>query len=179
MILGSVVDSDINEKRIAISPDTIKKYITGGFSVQLEKDFGKNSNIDDNELQRLGAKILNKEEIYKTSDIIVKINCPSDSEILLIKEGAVLIGIFFPYLNKDRINKLLKRNIKIFSLELLPRITRAQSMDILSSQANLAGYKAVIDSVYEYNKAVPMMMTAAGTITPAKFFIIGAGVAGL
>ena len=179
MILGSVVDSDINEKRIAISPDTIKKYITGGFSVQLEKDFGKNSNIDDNELQRLGAKILNKEEIYKTSDIIVKINCPSDSEILLIKEGAVLIGSFFPYLNKDRINKLLKRNIKIFSLELLPRITRAQSMDILSSQANLAGYKAVIDSVYEYNKAVPMMMTAAGTITPAKFFIIGAGVAGL
>jgi alanine dehydrogenase len=74
MILGSVVDSDINEKRIAISPDTIKKYITSGFSVQLEKDFGKNSNIDDNELQRLGAKILNKEEIYKTSDIIVKIN---------------------------------------------------------------------------------------------------------
>ena len=95
--------------------DTIKKYITSGFSVQLEKDFGKNSNIDDNELQRLGAKILNKEEIYKTSDIIVKINCPSDSEILLIKEGAVLIGSFFPYLNKDRINKLLKRNIKIFS----------------------------------------------------------------
>ena len=190
MILGSVVDSDINEKRIAISPDTIKKYITSGLSVQLEKDFGKNSNIDDNELQRLGAKILNKEEIYKTSDIIVKINCPSDSEILLIKEGAVLIGSFFPYLNKDRINKLLKRNIKIFSLELLPRITRAQSMDILSSQANLAGYKAVIDSVYEYNKAVidsvyefnkavPMMMTAAGTITPAKFFVIGAGVAGL
>ena len=100
-------------------------------------------------------------------------------KFLLIKEGAVLIGSFFPYLNKDRINKLLKRNIKIFSLELLPRITRAQSMDILSSQANLAGYKAVIDSVYEYNKAVPMMMTAAGTITPAKFFIIGAGVAGL
>ena len=123
MILGSVVDSDINEKRIAISPDTIKKYITSGFSVQLEKDFGKNSNIDDNELQRLGAKILNKEEIYKTSDIIVKINCPSDSEILLIKEGAVLIGSFFPYLNKDRINKLLKRNIKIFSLELLPFCT--------------------------------------------------------
>ena len=131
MILGSVVDSDINEKRIAISPDTIKKYITGGFSVQLEKDFGKNSNIDDNELQRLGAKILNKEEIYKTSDIIVKINCPSDSEISLIKDGSVLIGSFFPHLNKDKINKLLKKNIKIFSLELLPRITRAQSMDIV------------------------------------------------
>jgi NAD(P) transhydrogenase subunit alpha len=135
MILGSVNDSDIVEKRIPISPDTIKKYIASGFSVQVEKDFGKNSNIQDVELQNLGAKVLNKEEIYKTSDILIKINCP--------------------------------------------RITRAQSMDILSSQANLAGYKAVIDSVYEFNRAVPMMMTAAGTITPAKFFIIGAGVAGL
>ena len=179
MILGSVNDSDIVEKRIPISPDAIKKYIASGFSVQVEKDFGKNSNIQDVELQNLGAKVLNKEEIYKTSDILIKINCPSDSEISLIKEGAVLIGSFFPHLNKDKINKLLKKNIKIFSLELLPRITRAQSMDILSSQANLAGYKAVIDSVYEFNRAVPMMMTAAGTITPAKFFIIGAGVAGL
>ena len=179
MILGSVNDSDIVEKRIPISPDTIKKYIASGFSVQVEKDFGKNSNVQDVELQNLGAKVLNKEEIYKTSDILIKINCPSDSEILLIKDGAVLIGSFFPHLNKDKINKLLKKNIKIFSLELLPRITRAQSMDILSSQANLAGYKAVIDSVYEFNRAVPMMMTAAGTITPAKFFIIGAGVAGL
>jgi len=168
MILGSVVDSDINEKRIAISLDTVKKYISNGFSVQLEKDFGKNSNINDSELQKLGAKISTKDEIYKTSDIIIKINCPSDSEISLIKDGSVLIGSFFPHLNKDKINKLLKKNIKIFSLELLPRITRAQSMDILSSQANLAGYKAV-----------PMMMTAAGTITPAKFFVIGAGVAGL
>jgi len=179
MILGSVNDSDIVEKRIPISPDTIKKYIASGFSVQVEKNFGKNSNIQDVELQNLGAKVLNKEEIYKTSDILIKINCPSDSEISLIKDGAVLIGSFFPHLNKDKINKLLKKNIKIFSLELLPRITRAQSMDILSSQANLAGYKAVIDSVYEFNRAVPMMMTAAGTITPAKFFIIGAGVAGL
>lgn len=179
MILGSVIDSDINEKRIAISLDTIKKYISNGFSVQLEKDFGKNSNINDSELQKLGAKILTKEEVYKTSDIIIKINCPNESEISSIKDGAILIGSFFPHLNKDKINKLLKKNIKIFSLELLPRITRAQSMDILSSQANLAGYKAVIDSVYEFNKAVPMMMTAAGTITPAKFFVIGAGVAGL
>ncbi len=179
MILGSVNDSDIVEKRIPISPDTIKKYIASGFSVQVEKDFGKNSNIQDVELQNLGAKVLNKEEIYKTSDILIKINCPSDAEISLIKDGAVLIGSFFPHLNKDKINKLLKKNSKIFSLELLPRITRAQSMDILSSQANLAGYKAVIDSVYEFNRAVPMMMTAAGTITPAKFFIIGAGVAGL
>ena len=145
MILGSVIDSDINEKRIAVSLDTVKKYISSGFAVQLEKDFGKNSNITDSELQKLGAKISTKEEIYKTSDIIIKINCPSDSEIASIKEGTVLIGSFFPHLNKDKVNKLLKKKIKIFSLELLPRITRAQSMDILSSQANLAGYIAVID----------------------------------
>jgi NAD(P) transhydrogenase subunit alpha len=179
MIIGSVIDGDINEKRIAISPETIKKFIANGFIVQLEKDFGKYSNIHDDELQKLGAKILNKDEIYKSSDIVIKINCPNESEISLIKDGAVLIGSFFPHLNKDKISKLLKKNIKIFSLELLPRITRAQSMDILSSQANLAGYKAVIDSVYEFNRAVPMMMTAAGTVTPAKFFVIGAGVAGL
>ena len=109
MILGSVIDSDINEKRIAVSLDTVKKYISNGFAVQLEKDFGKNSNITDSELQKLGAKISTKEEIYKTSDIIIKINCPSDSEIASIKEGAVLIGSFFPHLNKDKVNKLLKK----------------------------------------------------------------------
>ena len=179
MIIGSVIESDNNEKRISISSETIKKYISKGFSVQIEKDYGKHSNISNEEFEKLGAKISDKDNIYKTSDIIIKIACPNDFEISLIKNGSVLIGSFFPYLNKDKINKLLKKNIKIFSLELLPRITRAQSMDILSSQANLAGYKAVIDSVYEFNRAVPMMMTAAGTITPAKFFIIGAGVAGL
>jgi NAD(P) transhydrogenase subunit alpha len=179
MIIGSVIDSDNNEKRISISSETIKKYISKGFSVQIEKDYGKHSNISNEEFERLGAKISDKDNIYKTSDIIIKIACPNDFEISLIKNGSALIGSFFPYLNKDKINKLLKKNIKIFSLELLPRITRAQSMDILSSQANLAGYKAVIDSVYEFNRAVPMMMTAAGTVTPAKFFVIGAGVAGL
>ncbi|MEY4342686.1 MAG: transhydrogenase subunit alpha, partial [Pseudomonadota bacterium] len=95
MIIGSVVDGDINEKRIPLSPETIKKFIVNGFSVQLEKDFGKYSNIHDDELQKLGAKILNKDEVYKSSDIVIKINCPSESEISLIKDGAVLIGSFF------------------------------------------------------------------------------------
>jgi len=179
MIIGSVIENDNSEKRIAISLEVLKKYILNGFSVQIEKDFGKDSNISDEEFKKLGAEISSKEDIYKSSDIIIKITCPNESEIDLIKDGAILVGSFFPHLNKEKINKLLKKNIKIFSLELLPRITRAQSMDILSSQANLSGYKAVIDSVYEFNRAVPMMMTAAGTVTPAKFFIIGAGVAGL
>jgi NAD(P) transhydrogenase subunit alpha len=97
MILGSVIDSDINEKRIAISLDTVKKYISNGFSVQLEKDFGKNSNINDEELQKLGAKITTKEEIYRTSDIVIKINFPTDYEISLIKEGTELIGRFYTH----------------------------------------------------------------------------------
>jgi NAD(P) transhydrogenase subunit alpha len=179
MIIGSLADLETSEKRIPVSLETVKKYISFGFLVYLEKDFGKNCNINDDEFKKLGAKILSREEICKVSDIIIKINCPNDSEISLIKKSSIIIGNFYPHLNKDKINKLLKKDIKVFSLELLPRITRAQSMDILSSQANLAGYKAVIDSVYEFNRAIPMMMTAAGTVTPAKFFVIGAGVAGL
>ncbi len=179
MIIGSLIEEDLSEKRIALSLDTVKKYIASGFSVQIEKGFGKSSNISDEEFQKLGVQLTTRDNIFKSSDIIIKIICPTDNEINLIKEGTMLVGSYFPHLNKDKINKLIKKNIKLFSLELLPRITRAQSMDILSSQANLAGYKAVIDSVYEFNRAIPMMMTAAGTVTPAKFFIVGAGVAGL
>ena len=97
----------------------------------------------------------------------------------MIKNKSILVGQFNPALNKEALNKLIKKEVKIFSLELLPRITRAQSMDVLSSQANLAGFRAVIESIYEFGKVVPMMMTAAGTITPAKVLVIGAGVAGL
>ena len=118
-------------------------------------------------------------EVFEKSEIILKVNCPSNNEVNSIKDKSILIGQFDPLLNKEVINKLIKKDVKIFSLNLLPRITRAQSMDVLSSQANLAGYRAVIESVEEYGKAVPMMMTAAGTITPAKVLVIGAGVAGL
>ena len=105
--------------------------------------------------------------------------CPSDDEINSIQDKSILIGQFDPLSDKESLNKLIKKNINIFSLNLLPRITRAQSMDVLSSQANLAGYRAVIETVEEFGKVVPMMMTAAGTITPAKVLVIGAGVAGL
>ena len=117
--------------------------------------------------------------MLEKSEIILKVNCPSNDEINSIKNKSILIGQFDPLSDKERLNKLIKKNINIFSLNLLPRITRAQSMDVLSSQANLAGYRAVIETVEEFGKAVPMMMTAAGTITPAKVLVIGAGVAGL
>ena len=111
--------------------------------------------------------------------MIVKVNCPSDNEINILKENIILIGMFNPSKNKNKIDKIIDKKIKIFSLELLPRITRAQSMDVLSSQSNLAGYRAVVDCVAEFEKAVPMMMTAAGTVPAAKVLVIGAGVAGL
>jgi len=117
--------------------------------------------------------------VLEKSEIILKVNCPSNDEINSIKNKSILIGQFDPISNKEMINKMIKKDVKIFSLNLLPRITRAQSMDVLSSQANLAGYRAVIESVEEFGKVIPMMMTAAGTITPAKVMVIGAGVAGL
>jgi len=179
MIISTVSEKDSFEKRVLLTPDTIKKFRQLGFKVNVENNLGSFLNIKDEDFISIGAHCLKRNEILGSSDILLKINLPTFEEINLLKENTILIGNFFPNLNKEIINKLINKKIKIFSLELLPRITRAQSMDILSSQANLAGYKAVIDSVYEFNKAVPMMMTAAGTVTPAKFFIIGAGVAGL
>jgi len=179
MIIGSILEDDIYEKRTLLSPETIKKFIQLGFNVNIENNFGRFLNINDQDFKNIGASCIVKNQVLRLSDIILKINCPRLDEISFIRENAILIGNFYPHLNKETINKLINKKVKILSLELLPRITRAQSMDILSSQANIAGYKAVIDSIYEFNKAVPMMMTAAGTITPAKFFVIGAGVAGL
>tara|TARA_B100000686_G_C16675869_1_gene909097 strand:+ start:47 stop:1147 length:1101 start_codon:yes stop_codon:yes gene_type:complete len=179
-IVGSVKEDLIKEKRISITPETVKKLGDLGFSVFLEKNYGKHIGISDVEFKNSGAKIQNStNEVLKNSDIILTVNLLPDNHIINIKDKTILIGQFEVNSNKDLINKFIKKNIKIFSLNLLPRITRAQTMDALSSQANLAGYRAVIESIEQYNKAIPMMMTAAGTITPAKILIIGAGVAGL
>ena len=168
------------EKRIAITTDIAKKYISLGFELSLPENYGKHLGFEDNEFKELGVKIIKDEkEIINSADIIVQLGLPSNDRISLIKESQTLIGILNPYNNKEKIDSLVKNKINIFSLELLPRITRAQSMDILSSQANLAGYKAVIESFANFEKAVPMMMTAAGTIPAAKVLVVGAGVAGL
>ena len=118
-------------------------------------------------------------DVLNTCDLLAKVNCPSDQEIISLKDKTILIGMLNPSKNKNKISGILKKKINIFSLELLPRITRAQSMDVLSSQSNLAGYRAVVDCVAEFEKAVPMMMTAAGTVPAAKVLVVGAGVAGL
>ena len=179
-IIGSVKEDLSIENRVSINPESIKKFIDMGFSIYLEKNYAKHLGIDDDYYKKSGANInFSKEEVFQKSDIILKVNCPSQAEVNLIKRESILIAQFDPSLNKDVLDKLIKNNVKIFSLNLLPRITRAQSMDVLSSQANLAGYKAVIESFSKFEKAIPMMMTAAGTIPAAKVLVIGAGVAGL
>ena len=179
-VIGSVKEDLKIEKRISITPETVKKFSELNFSIFLEKNLGEHLGISDEEYAKNGAKIGNTvKEVIEKSEVILKVNCPSFEESDLIKKNSLLIGQFGSAANKEIINMLLKKEVKIFSLDLLPRITRAQSMDILSSQANLAGYRSVIESVEEFDKAIPMMMTAAGTITPAKVMVVGAGVAGL
>ena len=180
MRITSVSENRKIEKRIAITPEIAKKYIAIGFKVLLPENYAYHLGIKDSEYKEIGAIISKDEkEIISKADVIVQLGLPDEDKSSLIKENQTLIGVFDPYSNEDKIKNLIKRNINVLSLELLPRITRAQSMDILSSQANLAGYKAVLESFNNFEKAIPMMMTAAGTIPAAKVLVVGAGVAGL
>ena len=180
MIIGSVCENKSTEKRISVTPENVKKFISNGFKVYLEKNYGNHLDINDEKFSENGAEFFSdKKKIIEESDILLQLNLPDEKDLELLTPNKNLIGVFDPTKNQDRISKLSSNNINVFSLELLPRITRAQSMDILSSQANLAGYKAVVDAFSFFNKAIPMMMTAAGTIPAAKVLIVGAGVAGL
>jgi len=180
MIIVSVLENQKIEKRIAITPDIAKKYIALGFKVVLSEKYGEHLGFKDDNYKELGVEISKKDsEVLSGADIIVQLGLLSDDNLSLLKENQTLIGVFNPHINKEIIANLARKKINVFSLEMLPRITRAQSMDILSSQANLAGYKAVIESFANFEKAVPMMMTAAGTIPAAKVLVVGAGVAGL
>ena len=180
MKIVSLLENKSTEKRIAITPELAKKYVGIGFNVSLPKDYGSHLGFSDDEYTSLGVKILeNEKDLVSNSDLIVQLDLPSDDTLSLLKENQNLIGVLNPFSNKDKLGNLSQKKINIFSLELLPRITRAQSMDILSSQANLAGYKAVIEAFANFEKAIPMMMTAAGTVPAAKVLVVGAGVAGL
>tara|TARA_Y100000590_G_scaffold120004_1_gene137341 strand:+ start:860 stop:1957 length:1098 start_codon:yes stop_codon:yes gene_type:complete len=179
MIIGSVSENKDVEKRISITPDIIKKYISQHLKVLIEKDYGVHLGFSNDAYVKEGCDIDTKDNVLTKSDIILQLNLPNEKYLNNIKENKSLIGIFNFYQNREKLIGLTNKNINIFSLELLPRITRAQSMDILSSQANLAGYKAVIDSFAYFKKAIPMMITAAGTVPAAKVLVVGAGVAGL
>ena len=180
MRIASTLENQKLEKRVAITPEIAKKYISLGIDVSLSENYASHLGINDEEYKELGVSILKDDkEIINSADIVVQLGLFNDNKNSLLKKDQIFIGILNPYDNKNKINDLVKKNIKTFSLELLPRITRAQSMDILSSQANLAGYKAVVESFAYFEKAIPMMMTAAGTIPAAKVLVVGAGVAGL
>lgn len=174
MKISSIIDA--KEKRVAITPETVKKYIGLGFEVVLPKNIGANAGFADSEYISAGAEI--KKSPIKDADFYVCVK-PDLSKKLDLKVGAHFIAMLSPFKNKDTLEKIAKSGINVYALERIPRTTRAQAMDVLSSQANIVGYRAVVEAVFEYNKIVPLMMTAAGTIRPARALILGAGVAGL
>ena len=180
MIIGSIPE-DINiDKRVAVTPEILKKYKSLGLEVYLTKNYATHLGILDKEYEEEGATLFeNEDDVLSKSDAILQMSILNDANLKKLRPNQILIGVLNPYLNEKKLKNLREQNINCFSLELLPRITRAQSMDILSSQANLAGYKAVVDSFAAFQKAIPMMMTAAGTISAAKVLVVGAGVAGL
>ncbi len=172
------------ETRVAVSPDVVKKFVGFGFDVVVEKGAGAGSDMSDDDYRDAGATIAKDEATaLKDADVVIKIQRPSiegkPNELALLKEGAVLVGHLGALVHRADVDAYAEAKLTTFALELMPRISRAQSMDILSSQSNLAGYRAVIDGAAEFGCAIPMMMTAAGTVPPAKVFIMGVGVAGL
>ena len=180
MNLASISENRDIEKRIAITPEIAKKYISLGFNLNLPNNYGNYLGFTDEEYKNLGVSFSdNEEEIIKNSEIFIQLGLPVEEKLSFFNENQTLIGSLNAFVNKEKLENLKSKKINCFSLELLPRITRAQSMDILSSQANLAGYKAVVEAFQIYERAIPMMMTAAGTIPAAKVLVVGAGVAGL
>ena len=169
-----------NEKRVAASPDTIKKYVTNGANVTVQSGAGEAAAFTDEAYKKAGAKITKSySDTVKGANVVLKVQAPTAEELKDIAKGTLLIAMLAPFANKDILDACAKAGIDAFSMEFVPRISRAQSMDVLSSQSNLAGYKAILDAAEFYPHAMPMMMTAAGTVPPAKVFVMGAGVAGL
>ena len=180
MIIATLKEISEDENRVAISPDTCKQYCKKGFSVYIEKNAGVKSSFLDIDYENNGAKVLERDEILNQADIILNVtSILKEPELNKLKKDVIFLGTYNPYENFKNLNALAFKNFSTITLDLLPRISRAQSMDVLSSQANLAGYKAVIEASSIFKKAMPMMMTAAGTIIPAKCLVLGAGVAGL
>jgi NAD(P) transhydrogenase subunit alpha len=180
MNIAIPAELDANEPRVAATPDTVKRLVALGNTVTVESGAGKRAGFPDGDFSAAGAKIANgAKDALANADIVLKVRRPAKAELATYKTGAMLIGILDPYGNDTAIAELAAAKLTAFTMEFLPRITRAQGMDVLSSQANLAGYRAVIDASAEYGRAFPMMMTAAGTVPAARVFVMGAGVAGL
>ena len=179
MKLGVLKETKSKENRVALSPNVAKSLITKGYKVFIEDGAGAASSYSNEAYVNAGAAIVSTSDIYNTSEVILRVNAPLDNEISQLKEGTIWISLLLHKSNPELIEKLAAKKVTAISMDAIPRISRAQSMDVLSSQANLAGYKAVILGGDQMGRIFPLMMTAAGTITPAKVLIFGIGVAGL
>ncbi len=178
MIVG-ILKEPQGENRVAMLPETVSSIIKSKIKILVEYGAGINSLAGDNDYREAGADILSREEVILRSDILVTIHAPEKADIEKMKPGRILIGVLNPFMDPELVNRLQERALTSFSLDVIPRSTRAQKMDVLSSQATVAGYKAVLDAAGRFTGFLPMLMTAAGTIRPAKVLILGAGVAGL
>ncbi len=179
MKIGILKETQKGEKRVAISPNIAKKLIEKGFEVLVEEDAGLTSKFKNLDYKEIGAKIEKRGVVFKNSDVLIKINPFDEEDLKLIDKGQILMSQLFHKSNPELIKAIAAKGVSAFSMDAMPRISRAQDMDVLSSQGNLAGYKAVIKGAYEMTKIFPLMMTAAGTITPARVLVYGVGVAGL
>jgi H+-translocating NAD(P) transhydrogenase subunit alpha len=179
MLIGVVAETDPLETRVAASAETVKRFVGLGADFAVQYGAGFSAGVTDADYQGAGARMASASEVLSSADVLLKVRRPSGVELGQIKRGALVVAIMDPYGHIPAIEALAKAGVDAFAMELMPRITRAQVMDVLSSQANLAGYRAVIDAATEYGRALPMMMTPAGTVPAAKFFIMGVGVAGL
>src|SRR6186713_3460248 len=177
MKIAVAKEIDPSEPRVAASPDTVKKFKALGAEIAVEPGAGLKSGLPDSEFTAVGATV--SADALKDADIIIKVKRPEASELARYRRGALVIAIMDPYGNEAALKTMADAGVSAFAMELMPRITRAQVMDVLSSQANLAGYRAVIEGAAAFGRAFPMMMTAAGTVSPAKVFVMGVGVAGL
>jgi len=180
MRIAVLAETDKAEPRVAATPETVKKFAALGAQVAIQAGAGAQAGFADADYAAAGATLAKTaKEALDDADVILRVRRPSAAELAGSKQGAAVVAILDPFGNEKALGDLAKAGVSAFAMELMPRITRAQSMDVLSSQANLAGYRAVIDGAAEYGRAVPMMMTAAGTVPAAKIFIMGVGVAGL
>ncbi|MEX0663108.1 MAG: Re/Si-specific NAD(P)(+) transhydrogenase subunit alpha [Balneolaceae bacterium] len=180
MIIGVCKETEKNEKRVAMTPEGVEKLIEMGFTLHVEKDAGAESSYPDEVYKKAGAEIIDsRDSILKNCDILLTVQAPDEESVNKLKENAVLIGFLWPLQNKPYVDLLIKKNVTGMAMDTIPRISRAQSMDALSSMSNIAGYKSALLGANQLDRYLPMMMTAAGTIPPAKVLVLGAGVAGL
>ena len=179
-VIAVVTERRDAETRVAATPETVRKLAAAGFSLRVEAGAGRAAAVPDSDYQSAGAELApDAASALAAADVVLTVRAPTETEAAALKPGASVVGLLDPFRDRAGLAALAARGVTAFAMEFIPRITRAQAMDALSSQANLAGYRAVIEAAGAYGRAMPMMMTAAGTVAPAKVFVMGVGVAGL